>query len=139
MAKNNGLELAIIGAALIASRAVDIHDYDRELLNRIMQAGVDEDRLLQLPVLRQLRTLAQAIHTCICAPGGANAAVPEPLVNAGRQCNHSSCGCTVAAGEPSWPFCSQHCKEAGDTVELRCDCQHLVCRRAGNVAQSGGA
>jgi hypothetical protein len=33
--------------------------------------------------------------------------------------------------EPHGPFgkyCSEHCKQAGQKIELRCDCHHPACR-----------
>lgn len=130
MTDKDDLALAIIGAALIASKAVDIHDYDRELLNQIIDAEEDADRLLQLPPMRQLRSLARAVHTALCAPVDA----ASPTRGGGgspsnrRKCAHPSCKCTAALGDPHWPYCGEHCKEAGDTTELRCDCQHPECR-----------
>ena len=132
MSQNDDLMLTIIGAALIASRAVDIHDYDRELLNRMTAAGADVDQLLQLPVLRELRTIAHAIQTVLCAPAGATPVTlgtPAPPLDNRQHCKHPSCECVVATGKPHWPFCSEHCREAGDTIELHCDCQHPACRQ----------
>ena len=131
MNNNDDLALAIIGAALIASKAVDVSAYDRELLNQIMGAESDVNRLLQLPAMRQLRTLAHAVHNVLCA------AIDEttPPRSSGflddrQKCVHPSCECTTAMDEPHWPYCSEHCKEAGDETELRCDCQHAECRQA---------
>ena len=36
----------------------------------------------------------------------------------------------VTKGSPYGKYCSEHCKEKGQTIELRCDCQHLQCREA---------
>jgi len=29
---------------------------------------------------------------------------------------------------PYGKYCSEHCKQAGQKTELRCDCQHPACR-----------
>lgn len=129
MSQNDDLMLTIIGAALIASGAVEIRGYDRELLNRIVEAEQDVARLLQLPVFSELRTLAHAIHTVLCAPAGTTPVTAgAPRVDRQR-CEHPSCACAVDMSAPHWPFCSEHCKEAADTTELRCDCQHPACRQ----------
>jgi hypothetical protein len=44
------------------------------------------------------------------------------------KCAHPACNCMVAKGGPWGKYCSEHCKEMGDEVELRCDCQHPECR-----------
>ncbi len=46
----------------------------------------------------------------------------------GQKCAHPACGCIVAKGGPHGKYCSEHCKEKGQTVELHCDCQHKECR-----------
>ena len=50
-------------------------------------------------------------------------AMPEPA-----KCAHPGCSCTVSKGGPYGKYCSEHCKEAGDITELRCDCHHAACR-----------
>jgi hypothetical protein len=45
-----------------------------------------------------------------------------------NKCAHPSCQCVVKAGGPYGKYCSEHCKEAGQHTELRCDCQHPACR-----------
>jgi hypothetical protein len=136
MSQNDDLALAVIGAALIASRAVDIHDYDRQLLNRIIEAGGNPEQLLQVPVLGQLRTLAHAIHQVLDAPAAAGM-VPihtKGLMAELQKCAHPHCECRVAMDGPHWPHCSEHCKEAAYMTELRCDCQHSQCRQPNAVA-----
>ena len=44
------------------------------------------------------------------------------------KCAHTSCKCMVNDGGPYGKYCSEHCKAAGETTELRCDCQHPACR-----------
>jgi hypothetical protein len=44
------------------------------------------------------------------------------------KCAHPACKCLVPQGAPHGKYCSEHCKEASDETELRCDCQHLTCR-----------
>ena len=46
------------------------------------------------------------------------------------KCAHPACNCTVEPKGPFGKYCSDHCKQAGDKIELRCDCQHPACRAA---------
>src|SRR5262245_15098309 len=39
-----------------------------------------------------------------------------------------ACNCTIDPKGPFGKYCSEHCKQAGDKTELRCDCQHAPCR-----------
>ena len=45
-----------------------------------------------------------------------------------NKCAHPACLCTVAKDGPFGKYCSDHCKQAGNKTELRCDCQHAECR-----------
>lgn len=45
-----------------------------------------------------------------------------------KQCAHASCNCLVEPEGNFGKYCSEHCKQAGDKIELRCDCQHQPCR-----------
>ncbi len=47
-----------------------------------------------------------------------------------QKCAHPACACTVGKGGPYGKYCSEHCKEKGQSIELRCDCQHQQCRAA---------
>jgi hypothetical protein len=44
-----------------------------------------------------------------------------------NKCAHPACNCTVAKGGPFGKYCSEHCKEARDIIELHCDCKHPGC------------
>jgi len=44
------------------------------------------------------------------------------------KCAHPACNCTIDPKGPFGKYCSEHCKQAGDKTELRCDCQHAPCR-----------
>jgi hypothetical protein len=44
------------------------------------------------------------------------------------KCAHPACKCLVAKNGQWGKYCSEHCKEAGDITELRCDCEHPACR-----------
>jgi hypothetical protein len=44
------------------------------------------------------------------------------------KCAHPACSCMVQKGGPHGKYCSDHCKEAGNKIELRCDCKHPACR-----------
>jgi len=48
-----------------------------------------------------------------------------------NKCAHPACACTVPKDGPHGKYCSEHCKEAGHQIELRCGCQHPACRAAG--------
>ncbi len=41
-----------------------------------------------------------------------------------KKCAHPACSCTVEHNEK---YCSQRCKDAGDEVEISCDCGHPGC------------
>lgn len=44
------------------------------------------------------------------------------------KCAHAACSCTVEPGGQHGKYCSDHCKQAADKIELRCDCHHPGCR-----------
>ena len=44
------------------------------------------------------------------------------------KCAHPSCECTVEPNGPHGKYCSDHFRQAGQKIELRCDCQHPPCR-----------
>ena len=46
-----------------------------------------------------------------------------------NNCAHPGCGCKVSKGGRYGKYCSEHCREAGDQIELRCDCKHPECAR----------
>jgi hypothetical protein len=41
-----------------------------------------------------------------------------------KKCAHPACNCSVPEDEK---YCSQYCKDAGNTVELSCNCHHAGC------------
>jgi hypothetical protein len=43
------------------------------------------------------------------------------------KCAHPACQCSVGANGPFGKYCSEHCKEAGELSELRCECGHPGC------------
>jgi hypothetical protein len=45
-----------------------------------------------------------------------------------QKCAHPACTCRVPADGPFGKFCSEHCQEAKDLTELKCDCKHPGCR-----------
>ena len=45
-----------------------------------------------------------------------------------NKCAHPSCACTVTKSSPYGKYCSEHCKEKRDGIDLRCECQHPACR-----------
>ena len=44
------------------------------------------------------------------------------------KCAHPACECLVEKGGSHGKYCSEHCKEKGQTTELRCECRHPACR-----------
>ena len=40
------------------------------------------------------------------------------MAEAGMKCAHPSCQCVVPAHGPHGKYCSNHCKQAGDKIEL---------------------
>ncbi len=47
-----------------------------------------------------------------------------------QKCANAPCECLVESGWRHNKYCSDHCREMGDKIELRCDCQHQQCREA---------
>ena len=45
-----------------------------------------------------------------------------------NKCAHPACNCVVPADGPFGKYCSEHCKEKGQSIELRCECMHPGCR-----------
>ena len=41
-----------------------------------------------------------------------------------KKCAHPACNCTVIDGGK---YCSQYCSDAGDTMEISCNCGHAGC------------
>ncbi len=39
------------------------------------------------------------------------------------KCSHPACNCHTADA-----YCSTHCEDAGDSLELACDCGHPGCQ-----------
>jgi len=50
------------------------------------------------------------------------------------KCAHPACECLVPKDAPFGKYCCEHCKHAGKISELRCNCQHVECRTAGQAA-----
>ena len=66
------------------------------------------------------------------AAGAHTASSPCPVCSQERlmdtnKCAHPACNCTVQKGGPFGKYCSEHCKEARDIIELHCDCKHPGC------------
>jgi hypothetical protein len=40
-----------------------------------------------------------------------------------KKCKHPACNCETMSD-----YCSTHCEEAGDMLELACDCGHPGCK-----------
>ena len=45
-----------------------------------------------------------------------------------EKCAHPACQCMVDKKGEYGKYCSEHCRRAGDVIELRCGCQHPECR-----------
>jgi hypothetical protein len=54
----------------------------------------------------------------------------DAQVTAGKdqKCAHPSCACLVPPDHPFGKYCSEHCDDAGEMDELRCECGHDACR-----------
>jgi len=46
------------------------------------------------------------------------------IEQAKQKCAHPACRCTVV--DDQW-YCSQFCEDAGDEVDISCDCGHPGC------------
>jgi hypothetical protein len=44
-----------------------------------------------------------------------------------EKCAHDSCVCPIAEDRPYGDYCSQHCEEAAELTELKCECGHPEC------------
>jgi hypothetical protein len=42
-------------------------------------------------------------------------------------CAHPACKCIVTKDSAYGKYCSEHCQEAKDVSEIRCDCKHPPC------------
>ena len=49
-----------------------------------------------------------------------------------NKCAHPACDCYPSGGEK---FCSPYCHDAGDLVEIACDCGHPDCIAEGAVEE----
>ena len=47
------------------------------------------------------------------------------MANEIKKCKHPACRCQVSNKDDD--YCSQSCKDAGDTTELACNCNHPGC------------
>jgi hypothetical protein len=52
----------------------------------------------------------------------------ETTMTEPNKCAHPACKCLVSKDSAYGKYCSEHCKEAADEIELRCECQHPACR-----------
>jgi citrate lyase beta subunit len=128
----------ILRRAATATLADEMRDDDaatgQGLLNRFERAmncgAITKEEAVGMTGL----TLAE-LHTKSFAKLLANrrslssAAVQSGPIAEPQKCVHPSCECRVVRDGPHWPHCSEHCKEAADMTELRCDCQHPECRK----------
>jgi hypothetical protein len=53
---------------------------------------------------------------------------PESNDSQSLKCAHPSCRCQVPPDRPFGRYCGQHCQDAGEINELRCECGHDMCR-----------
>src|SRR6516164_4013963 len=68
----------------------------------------------------RIRDLEHQMHSLVIVRE--EATVPEK-----NKCARPSCNCE-ATGESN--YCSQYCADAGDTLEIACNCGHAVCGMA---------
>jgi len=53
-----------------------------------------------------------------------------------RKCAHPACECKVDSRSK---YCSEYCKDAGDTTEIACNCGHAGCaEKAGAPTLTAG-
>jgi hypothetical protein len=45
-----------------------------------------------------------------------------------NKCAHPSCSCQVPEKGEFGKYCSEHCRDAADLSELRCECGHPQCK-----------
>ena len=63
-------------------------------------------------------------------------ATRPPEVDRTEKCAHPSCGCTLAPDRPFGKYCGEHCADAGEMDELRCECGHEMCSGSETPAAS---
>ena len=51
-----------------------------------------------------------------------------------KKCAHPACTCQVNA---ETKYCSQYCKDAGNTTEIACNCGHAGCGVGETVGSAG--
>ena len=56
------------------------------------------------------------------------------MANDMKKCAHPACTCTV---DRDTKYCSQSCKDSGDTTEISCNCGHAGCAASETMAGSG--
>ena len=47
-----------------------------------------------------------------------------------KKCANAPCACMVESHGSFGKYCSEHCKQVGDRIVLRCDCVHDTCRQS---------
>jgi len=47
-----------------------------------------------------------------------------------NKCAHPACKCIVSNDGQFGKYCSEHCQEAKDMAEIRCECGHPGCNHA---------
>jgi hypothetical protein len=47
-----------------------------------------------------------------------------------NKCAHPACKCIVSNDGQFGKYCSEHCQEAKDMAEIRCECGHAGCNHA---------
>jgi len=55
-----------------------------------------------------------------------------------KKCAHPACNCEI---DKDLKYCSQYCEDAGDTMEISCNCTHAGCavtEDIGEVAMGAG-
>jgi hypothetical protein len=51
-----------------------------------------------------------------------------PTSTESMKCAHPSCSCQLLPNRPFGKYCGEHCENAGELNELRCECGHDMCR-----------
>jgi len=53
-----------------------------------------------------------------------------------KKCAHPSCACLLEPDRPFGKYCGEHCEDAGEMDELRCECGHPMCSGSETPASS---
>jgi hypothetical protein len=73
------------------------------------------------------RIFNEVSHESLIGPEIAGLEPEVTMPEKTHKCAHPSCQCRVEEGEK---YCSTYCHDAGDTIEISCNCDHPGCSLA---------